>query len=128
MDIPLCANCSRPAVCLYDMGDYVSPSCGRCVPAGADAARPLDSAPPEPVTQPPLTVAEAAERERVSDRTIRRWLPALEAADGAWRIGAQWRIDPAALDARRAAPRPAITRVKRPQRRKAATAAGEWQA
>lgn len=126
MNIPLCANCSRPAVCIYEMDGYDSPSCGHCIPTGADTARSLDS---EPATAPPLTVAEAARRERVSDRTIRRWLPALEAADGAWRIGKQWRIDPAALDTRRATPRPAAE-PQRPKRRRQATkpTTGVWQA
>ena len=41
-----------------------------------------------------LTVAQAAHRLAVSEKTIRRRLPALEAAGAAFRIGSAWRIDP----------------------------------
>lgn len=51
----------------------------------------------------PLTVAGAAAREGVAEKTIRRRLPQLEAMDptGAYKIGSAWRIVPAALDALR---------------------------
>jgi hypothetical protein len=74
----------------------------------------------------PLTVKQAAEREKVDPKTIRRKLAALAAMDppGAWRIGdgdrAHWRIVPAALDALRGqsvAPDPA--RPQRPSSRPA---------
>jgi hypothetical protein len=52
----------------------------------------------QPPATGPLTVKEAAARERVNERTIRRRLPELEASGGAWRVGTAWRIDAAALD------------------------------
>jgi hypothetical protein len=69
-----------------------------------------------PVDARPLTIEQAARRENVSQKTIRRKLRALAAMDppGAYRVGdgdrAPWRIIPAALDAlrgRSAAPEPA---------------------
>jgi excisionase family DNA binding protein len=57
----------------------------------------------------PLTVAQAAEREKVSQRTVQRWLEHGELGTGAWQVGkgkrAHWRIDEAALDQRRTRPR-----------------------
>ena len=76
----------------------------------------------KPATAPPLTVAEAARRERVSDRTIRRWLPALAAADGAWRIGTQWRIDPW-RSPHAVRPRARTAEPQRPKRRRLPTPA-----
>lgn len=64
----------------------------------------------------PLTVAEAAKRENVSAKTIRRRLDALAALDppGAWKVGRIWRIAPAALDApREPAQQVADTRSRR---------------
>jgi len=57
-----------------------------------------------PADDRPLTVAQAAARERVSEKTIRRRLPQLAELDppGAYKIGTAWRIVPAALDALRA--------------------------
>ena len=57
-----------------------------------------------PIDAQPLTIEQAARRENVSAKTIRRRLPALEAMEprGAYRVGdgdrAPWRIIPAALD------------------------------
>jgi hypothetical protein len=52
-------------------------------------------------TSPPLTVKQAATAANVSERTIRRRLPELEALDppGARKIGRIWRIRADALDA-----------------------------
>jgi hypothetical protein len=47
----------------------------------------------------PLSVAEAAARWRVSAKTIRRRLPALEKTGGARKVGTVWRIEREALDA-----------------------------
>ena len=53
--------------------------------------------------QGPLTVRQAAARENVSARTVHRWITRGEV--DAWKSGSQWRIDAAALDARRERPR-----------------------
>ncbi len=58
----------------------------------------LRDAPGAP-TEPPLTIAQAAARENVSPRTIRRWIAS--AAVEAHRVGPQWRITAASLAARR---------------------------
>jgi hypothetical protein len=59
-----------------------------------------------------LTVAQAAMRENVSERTVQRWCETGALGKGAWRTSdgqrASWRIDPAALDARRSPRRPRI--------------------
>jgi hypothetical protein len=67
-----------------------------------------NDAPAEPPSSPlssepgaPLTVEQAALRERVSTKTIYRRVNLLAADGGAWRAGegkGSWRIDPAALD------------------------------
>jgi excisionase family DNA binding protein len=123
VSLTLCENCGKPARFIYtlDNGAESAACTDPCVPAAGVAARPVGTEPAkaEPV---PLTVEQAADRERVSTRTIRRWLPELETSGGAWRVGAQWRINPDALDARRSTPRPAKTPTKRPRRRRAATA------
>jgi hypothetical protein len=75
-----------------------------------------------PASKQPLTVAGAAERERVSTRTIHRWLPALAADGGAWRTNGEtgeWRIDPAALDKRRVESSRPGRRVKTTPKRRA---------
>lgn len=113
----LCENCGRPAAAIYTLEDGTeSAACADpCVPDGIVSARSAagDS---EPVAVPdaPLTVPEAAERERVSERTIRRALPTLAADGGAWQLGTAWRIDPAALTAHRARPRPRAARLAPP--------------
>jgi len=114
--LPLCSNCQQPARYIWtlDAGedDYACGNCGR--PASGVSVRAIgagDSAVNEPPSRP-LTVAGAAQRERVAQRTVRRWLPALEADGGAWRVGTHWRIDPKALDHRR-------TESRRPRARKA---------
>lgn len=55
----------------------------------------------QPPDDEPLTVAQAAIRENCSTKTIRRRLDDLTAMEpvGAYKIGAAWRIVPAALDA-----------------------------
>lgn len=70
----------------------------------------------------PLTVTEAAARENVSAKTIRRRLDPLAALDppGAWKIGGAWRIMPAALDALREPPKAAQPTASPPRRRKRA--------
>jgi hypothetical protein len=71
-------------------------------PSPMDMWRELDGVPHEDTR--PLTIQQAADRENVSVKTIRRRLPALVAMEppGAYRIGdgdrAPWRIIPAALD------------------------------
>ncbi len=49
--------------------------------------------------EPPLTIAQAAVREAVSTRTVRRWIAS--GAVDAHRVGPQWRITAASLAARR---------------------------
>ena len=52
-----------------------------------------------PKNDPParlLTIKEAAEFCRVSEKTVRRWIQAKELA--AAKLGAQWRIRPRDLD------------------------------
>lgn len=74
---------------------------------------------PEPADDRPLTVREAAERERCSTKTIRRRLPALEAMEppGAYLIGTRWRIVPAGLDALHERPaRPAAKPARKAKR------------
>lgn len=44
----------------------------------------------------PLTVAEVAASQRVTIRTVRRWIHAGQ-IPGTYRAGKQWRIPPAAL-------------------------------
>jgi len=136
--LPSCENCGRPAAYIWTLSsgrDAVS--CGKCRPANGIASRHVGAADAVPAAPPPpLTVAQAATREAVSTRTIHRWLPALAAAGGAWKAGAQWRIDPAALAARpaalaarRVAPRPARERARRPRRpARSGPADGGWPA
>jgi excisionase family DNA binding protein len=131
MSLPLCDNCGRPAKYTVTLeGGYgETDTCGRCQPAAAVEWRPVD----QPAAKPlPLTVEQAAVRESVSTRTVHRWIKAGALGEGAWKVGAAWRIDPAALEARRATPRPARSETtrKRPQRRKraAAPADGGWPA
>ncbi len=122
MTLPLCENCGKPAAFTWTLASgQEAVSCDRCRPASGIAARPVGAA---AATTLPLTVAQAGMRENVSIRTIHRWLPALAAAEGAWKAGAEWRIHPDALDARRAAPRPArAPQRQRPKRRTAKRAA-----
>lgn len=67
-----------------------------------------EAAAPAPVdAAEPLTVAQAAEHRKCSDKTIYRLLPELEANGDAWRVGGRergpWRIDRAALDQQKVA-------------------------
>lgn len=78
----------------------------------------------------PLTVALAAKRERVSERTIMRWLKSGELQ--AHKVGREWRIPVEALDRRRVEsmkPKPEPTK-RRPRKRKAGTVTTgrEWPA
>jgi excisionase family DNA binding protein len=118
-----CANCGRPASLIWDDG---SPTCDRCRPGTATAARPIGT-PPPPSERPPLTVEEAAAREAVSVRTVYRWL-----ASGALqghRVGREWRIPIDALEARRTTaqerPKQPEPPKRRRRRRKAAPVAGD---
>ena len=113
--LPLCSNCERPARYVWTLesgqDDYACGDCGR--PATGVSVREVGSELAAAGTGGgPLTVAAAADRERVAERTVRRWLPALEAGGGAWRVGTHWRIDPGALDSRR-------TESRRPRPREA---------
>lgn len=102
-----CENCGKLAEVEWRAGHVVAhTACRKCVPGSASAldAHWIDpGAPvgPSVVAADPLTVAAAASREQVSERTIRRMLAQLAAEGGAWKIGATWRIDPGALDRRR---------------------------
>ena len=71
----------------------------------------------------PLTIAEAAKRENVHPRTIRRKLPALVAMEtpGAYKMGRAWRIVPAALDALHQVPAAPPEREDAPRRPKRRT-------
>ena len=46
--------------------------------------------PPDEAAGPLLTIAEVADRLRVNQKTIRRWIDAK--ALGAFKLGRQWRI------------------------------------
>ena len=54
------------------------------------------SKPTKPVPEQLLTIADAAELLRVSEKTIRRWIKARELT--AAQLGNQWRIRPRDLD------------------------------
>jgi excisionase family DNA binding protein len=54
------------------------------------------SKPSKPVPEQLLTIADAAELLRVSEKTIRRWIKARELT--AAQLGNQWRIRPRDLD------------------------------
>jgi excisionase family DNA binding protein len=54
------------------------------------------SKPTKPVPEQLLTINEAAEFLRVSEKTIRRWIKARELT--AAQLGSQWRIRPRDLD------------------------------
>jgi len=54
------------------------------------------SIPTKPVQEQLLTIADAAEFLRVSEKTIRRWIKARELT--AAQLGNQWRIRPRDLD------------------------------
>jgi excisionase family DNA binding protein len=87
----------------------------------------LDGLPPADaavLAERPLTVKLAAKRERVSERTIYRWLTSGELA--AHRAGRGWRINPSDLDRRRVEaskpkPKPDSPAKRRTRRRKAAS-------
>jgi excisionase family DNA binding protein len=104
--VPLCENCQRrPAKLAWTLADgSESFACGECGrPASGVTLRELDSdqIAAAPSAGTPLSVEQAAKRENVSPRTIHRWLPELQGDNGAWKVGAHWRIDAAALDRRR---------------------------
>lgn len=104
-----CENCGKPAVYVWNCEDgSESPTCASCRPIGATTLRNVgDEDQPPPVKAPPLTIAQAAQRESVSVRTLYRWVESGELGAGAWKAGSEWRIDPEALDARRLqGPRP----------------------
>ena len=105
--LPLCENCGRPAHFRWTLDSgAVSYACDRCRPAAGVIAENIESgdvASSGPV-EGPVTVEQAAQRERVHPRTVYRWLRDGALGDGAWRTSegkGEWRIDPAALDARR---------------------------
>ena len=54
------------------------------------------SKPSKPVPEQLLTIADAAELLRVSEKTIRRWIKARDLT--AAQLGNQWRIRPRDLD------------------------------
>ena len=125
-----CENCGKLAEVEWRAGQVVAhTTCRKCVPGNASAldAHWIDrGAPvaPTALSAAPLTVAAAAQREQVSERTIRRMLAQLAAEGGAWKIGASWRIDPGALDARRSqgpSPRARRAPALRAGRKKAST-------
>lgn len=73
----------------------------------------------------PLTVAQASARSGLSEKTIRRRLPQLASAGTAWRVGATWRIAPAALDSIQERPqRQPEPPTRRPRRSKPTTTTG----
>jgi hypothetical protein len=74
---------------------------------------------PAPPSQDWLSIKSAAARAGVSEKTIRRRLPDLEALDpaGAWRIGRVWRIRPDALDALKAVRAAQVTAAGRKLRK-----------
>lgn len=120
----LCTNCqARPARLLWTLDDgsvdYACGDCGR--PASGVAVRDIDADDvATPATLGPLTVAEAAAQERVDVRTIYRWLTDGDLGEGAWKVGSAWRIDPAALLARRlqgARPQSRTPKASAPTRR-----------
>jgi excisionase family DNA binding protein len=92
----------------------------------------LDGLPPEDaavLAGRPLTVALSAKRERVSERTVYRWIKSGELA--AHRAGRGWRIDPTDLDRRRVEaskpkPKTTATKKRRRTRRKPASDSGSW--
>jgi excisionase family DNA binding protein len=125
---PKCENCSRAAAWVWTLdSDRLAQSCDGCRPANGVSRRPLD-APAAPSERPPLTVEQAAARENVSTRTVYRWITSGVLGNGAWKVGSAWRIDPAVLDARRNAPRPAANPKPRRRRPKPTTAPadGGW--
>ena len=70
-------------------------------------------------TEPPMTVAQAAKRAGVSEKSIRRRLQIWSDLEppAAWRVGRTWRISPGALKMMKVAPaRPAAVRSKRRRR------------
>lgn len=78
----------------------------------------------------PLTVKLAARRERVSTRTIYRWIKSGEFE--AHPVGSEWRIMADALDRRRVEalkPKPEPTKRRPRKRKKTSTTTGrEWPA
>lgn len=118
-----CENCGRPATYAwtFEDGSRVT-TCEKCNPGGGKRRHLLACTRPGATDDPPpssgpLTIAQAAKRENVSTRTVYRWLVQGELEGGAHRTSdaGQWRIEPDALDKRRA-------RGPRPQPRRAAGA------
>lgn len=64
--------------------------------------KPSEAPTAQPPADGPLSVKEAAEREKCDEKTIYRMLQAGVLGDGAWKMGSRWRIDPDALTAARA--------------------------
>lgn len=114
-----CENCGKPATVLRTLGDGSEvPTCDGCLPASwTGSMRALDSNAPDP----PLTLAQAAARAKRSERTLRRWLPQLEADGVAKQVGGRWAIDGEALDRftfRGALPKPRVEMRRRPASRR----------
>jgi hypothetical protein len=87
---------------------------------------------PAPPDDQPLTVRQAATREKVSERTIRRRIHELAAMEppGAYKVGTRWRIVPAGLDALREKPQAGRTKApkrRRPRRATSAPASTRWE-
>lgn len=114
-----CENCGEPATLLRTFSDGSEvPTCDGCRPGNwSGTMRALDSDAPDP----PLTLAQAAARAKKSDRTLRRWLPQLEADGVAKQVGGRWAIDGEGLDRftfRGGLPRPRIEARRRPASRR----------
>ena len=129
----LCLNRHKPAKYIATLpGGDEFPTCGTCNRGTPPVSvREVGSEDTYRAPSKPLTVAEAADRERVNERTVYRWLSSGQLEGGAWRKGTgdkgPWLIDPAALDARkirkgRPTPRPKPVAPKRPGTKPSTTA------
>jgi len=100
--LPVCPNCGKPAkyIHVYADGDEIL-TCGKCRAGEPTGLRELQDDDIPTAIVPPLTVAEAAKAESVSERTVYRWLEAGELGEGAWKRGSVWKIDSDALKAHR---------------------------
>jgi len=116
----------RAEILPYEQSDAAEQEYLRWVVEGTptDGLRPEDAA---VLMARPLTVALAAKRERVSERTVYRWLATGELA--ATRAGSKWQIMAADLDRRRVEsskprPKPEPTKRRVPRRKATATSNG----